>query len=115
MQIFYLNLPPDMPWTLLASNFFKYQKSFWRTRRSIIVLFLYIMIMVNMVNCQVDFNDDDEESENVYKAKTNDYNNVNIVNDPYMQKNKVSNGAFKFNLIFYLEKNFFLIISIYRN
>ncbi|CAF0844269.1 unnamed protein product [Brachionus calyciflorus] len=48
--------------------------------------------MVNLICCQVDFSDDDEE-ENVFKAKPIDYmNNVNIVNDPYMQKNKPSNA-----------------------
>lgn len=55
MLKFYLNLPPKMPWTLLESNFYQYQKSFKKlldVNVLCILIFVYIF-SVKTTHCTI--------------------------------------------------------------
>ncbi|RNA44664.1 hypothetical protein BpHYR1_047972 [Brachionus plicatilis] len=82
----YLNRLSKIPWSHLAEYFFK-QRSF---NRQCVTISMYIILMLGFVNCQVDFNDDDEEEIKVYRPRPIDY--VNSVNSAYKGPNAYSIG-----------------------
>lgn len=78
----YLKRLSKIPWSHLAEYFFKQRSFNWQC----VTISVYIILMFGFVNCQVDFNDDDEEEIKVYRPRPIDY--VNIVNSA----NKGPNG-----------------------
>lgn len=94
LKNFYINLPPKMPWTLLESNFYKYQKSFNNQAESnrftcFLFMFYCTFSLVMLSHC-LHAQSIDTNEQLVFRAKSDsdsdsdiDYSQQNVY-DPFL-------------------------------